>query len=155
MPGKQDDQRLASAGTLGSRNTRSAKMPDSVYKDIMQNPERQNYWFDLFQKNNCEWSSVQVFENVSDEHTEDSGRTKGWVTRGQAATLFNSKAVADALCDEAKKQPHLWRPHPDCKWLEEATLYYILKDESTRDGDKKKQERGVSYAADVDGDGEN
>ena len=122
MPNWVDDRTCVPQSSHGNGN----KIPPEVYAEMVAGgPAEEKRLFDVYRRNGCDWDAAEIIESVDNSHRNIDKSDWAWCTRDQAAFILQNRAVADAKCDVAGKDPNRFKVDEDCPEMAEAHLYYI------------------------------
>ena len=94
----------------------------------------------VFEDVDGDWAQfeIQIMKRQLKEEKEKT--EKGWMTAAELLDKYKSQNVVNSIVANLKKNPRLWRPHPDAPQCEEAIQFWALDKETGEDTSTKSEE---------------
>ena len=124
--------------------TRKARCPAHLALKIKSSGgQSMEEYIGVFEDVDGDWAQfeIQIMKRQLKEEKEKT--EKGWMTAAELLDKYKSQNVVNSIVANLKKNPRLWRPHPDAPQCEEAIQYWALDKETGEDTSTKSEEWGV------------
>ena len=95
------------------------------------------------------WDNARLEEETNEGHEDQDENEWAWVTRDQAAQVFNNVEVVEAKCDVAEEDPERVKVDKDCPEPYAAYKFWIHIKESSTETAKKANNKRVNFSSDA------